>query len=92
MTENNGPPDPEITRAWLEALTEAVDLLLRQSERSLEKDAKEGFTTSSPSALLLVQVEQTRVREARSRLQQMLRVPVLPKQQGVGGADLQQAS
>ncbi len=69
MNESAGARTPfEATRVWLEVLTDAVDLLLRQSERSAEREAERAFASGSAGAVLVVQTEQARIREARSRL------------------------
>jgi hypothetical protein len=61
--ENNGD-----VGAWLDAVTQAVDVLLRRSERQLDEEITSAFTTGERSLVLLRQIERDRVREFREQL------------------------
>ena len=54
--------------AWLDRLTDAVEMLLRQSERQLGREAQEGFAAGEANTVLLREIERDQARELRADL------------------------
>jgi len=57
--------------AWLNVLTDAVDILLRQSERELDREAKQAFAAGDASTVLLRQAERDQARSLRADLRSL---------------------
>ncbi|MCA1648443.1 MAG: hypothetical protein LC797_24280 [Chloroflexi bacterium] len=55
-------------QAWRDVVTNAVDLLLRQSERRLNEESRAVFTSRNTGAVLMLQAEVEKVRDLREQL------------------------
>ena len=57
--------------AWLALLTDAVELLLRHTERQLDQEVQAAFTAGQASTVQLRQLERDQVRQYREQLHRL---------------------
>ena len=66
--ETSEADDEDDLLPWLQRLTDAVEMLLRQSERQLGREAKEGFAAGEAHTVLLREIERDQARALRADL------------------------
>jgi hypothetical protein len=54
-------------QAWRDVMTDAVDILLRQSDRRMSEDFKAVFASRNTGAVLILKAEQEKVRDLRDQ-------------------------
>ena len=59
--------------AWLDVVTQAMEMLLRHAERQLDVEIATAFTAGERSLVLLRQIERDRARDFREQLRERLR-------------------
>jgi len=57
--------------AWLNVLTDAVELLLRKTERNLDGEVGAAFIAGKASVVLLRQIEHDQARQLREQLHRL---------------------
>jgi len=72
-------------QVWREVVMDAVDLLLRQTDRRMKEDSKEAFASGNIAAVLIVDTEQEKLRDLQERLHS-LRATRLPPRPVPSGA------
>jgi hypothetical protein len=72
-------------QVWREVVMDAVDLLLRQTDRRMKEDSKEAFASGNIGAVLIVDGEQEKLRDLQERLHS-LRATRLPPRPVPSGA------
>ncbi len=60
-------------QAWREVVTNALDLLLRQTDRRMHADSKAVFASHNTGALLILEAEQEKVRDLQEQLHSLRR-------------------
>jgi phytoene/squalene synthetase len=68
--ETEAENDGEL-RAWLNVLTDAVEVLLRQAERQLDREAQAAFAAGEASTVLLRQIERDQAGKLRDDLRSL---------------------
>ena len=66
-------------QVWREVVMDAVDLLLRQTDRRMKEDSKEAFASGNIGAVLIMDAEQEKMRDLQERLHSLRETRLPPR-------------